>query len=121
MFQIIKFHAFVKKRFKLYPFDQTAVMPGELNGFFVLLKIFMSIYHLAKGLALFMEELLVPCFLRRSGFKNFKSTICHRVKEIADIDFIIDLIEKRKALPESSRTFIENGMEMGNLKNCITR
>ena len=29
----------------------------------------------------------------RPSFENFKSTICHRVKEMGDIDFLIDAIE----------------------------
>lgn len=46
---------------------------------------------------------------KRSSFENFKSTICHRVKELGDIDFIIDTLEsddirmyfERKWYPES--------------------
>lgn len=47
--------------------------------------------------------------MKRSSFENFKSTVCHRVKELGDIDFIIDTLEshviriyyKRKWYPES--------------------
>jgi hypothetical protein len=56
-----------------------------------------------------MEELLAPCFIKRSSFENFKSTICHRVKELGDIEFVIDTLEseeiriyyERKWYPES--------------------
>ena len=56
-----------------------------------------------------MEELLAPCFLKRSSFENFKSNICHRVKELGDIDFLIETLEshdirtyyERKWYPES--------------------
>ena len=54
-----------------------------------------TIYRLAHALQISMEELLAPCFLKRSSFENFKSTICHRVKELGDIDFIIDTLESR--------------------------
>ena len=45
----------------------------------------------------------------RSSFENFKSTVCHRVKELGDINFIIDTLESqdirtyynRKWYPES--------------------
>ena len=68
-----------------------------------------TIYRLAHALQISMEELLAPCFLKRSSFENFKSTICHRVKEKGDIDFIIDTLEskeirtyyERKWYPES--------------------
>ena len=55
-----------------------------------------TIYRLAHALQISMEELLAPCFLKRSSFENFKSTICHRVKEKGDLDFIIDTLESRE-------------------------
>jgi len=68
-----------------------------------------TIYRLARALDITMEELLAPCFFRRSSFENFKSAVCHRVKEMGDIDFIIDTLERqdirtyydRKWYPES--------------------
>lgn len=68
-----------------------------------------TIYRLAHTLNVSMEELLAPCFIKRSSFENFKSTVCHRVKELGDIDFIIDTLESqdirtyydRKWYPES--------------------
>ena len=68
-----------------------------------------TVYRLARALDISMEDLLAPCFLKRSSFENFKSTVCHRVKEMGDIDFIIDTLERqdirtyydRKWYPES--------------------
>ena len=68
-----------------------------------------TVYKIAKALHVPMEEILAPCFMKRSSFENFKSTICHRVKEYGDIDFIIDILEsqdirmyyERKWYPES--------------------
>ena len=68
-----------------------------------------TIYRLAHTLDVSMEDLLAPCFLKRSSFENFKSTGCHRVKELGDLDFIADTLERqdirtyfdRKWYPES--------------------
>ena len=68
-----------------------------------------TIYRLAHALDVSMEELLAPCFIKRSSFENFKSTVCHRVKELGDLDFIMDTLEtqdirtyyERKWYPES--------------------
>ena len=68
-----------------------------------------TIYRLAHALDVSMEELLAPCFVKRSSFENFKSTVCHRVKELGDLDFIADTLEsqeirtyyERKWYPES--------------------
>ena len=54
-----------------------------------------TVYKIAQALNISMELLLAPCFVKRSSFENFKSTICHRVKELGDIDFIIDTLENR--------------------------
>ena len=35
------------------------------------------------------------CITKRSSFENFKSTVCHRVKELGDIDFIIETLESQ--------------------------
>lgn len=68
-----------------------------------------TVYKIAQALNISMEDILAPCFIKRSNFENFKSTICHRVKELGDIDFIIDTLEsqdiwlyyERKWYPES--------------------
>ena len=68
-----------------------------------------TIYRLAKVLNVTMEELVAPYMVKRPSFENFKSTVCHRVKEMGDIAFIIDTLEsqdirtyyERKWYPES--------------------
>lgn len=53
-----------------------------------------TIYKLAKELGVSMESLLAPCFEKRCSFELFKSNVCHRLKELGDVDFIIDTLEK---------------------------
>ena len=58
-----------------------------------------TIYRLSKVLHLSMEELIEPVMKEdsvldyRSDFETFKSNVCHRVKDIGDIDFIISTLE----------------------------
>ncbi|MCF0146723.1 MAG: helix-turn-helix transcriptional regulator [Eubacterium sp.] len=54
-----------------------------------------TVYKIAHALGVSMESILSPCFIKRSSFENFKSTICHHVKEMGDIDFIIDTLESQ--------------------------
>ena len=54
-----------------------------------------TIYRLAHALDVSMEELLAPCFLKRSSFENFKSTVCHRLKEMGDLDFLTDTLQSQ--------------------------
>ena len=68
-----------------------------------------TVYRLARALNVSMEELLAPFFVKRISFENFKSSVCHRVKELGDINFIMDTLEnqeirtyyERKWYPES--------------------
>lgn len=52
-----------------------------------------TVYRLSQALAVPMEDLLAPYIEYRSSFDIFKSEICHRVKELGDIDFIIATLE----------------------------
>ena len=41
---------------------------------------------------------------KRSSFENFKSTVCHRVKELGDVSFMIDTLESNDI-----RTYYDRG------------
>lgn len=61
-----------------------------------------TVYKISHALDVPMEELLGPCFIKRTSFENFKSTICQKLKEMGDIDFLMDTIEK-----EDIRTYFD--------------
>ena len=50
-----------------------------------------TIYRISKVLGVSMENLIEPCFDKRGDFELFKSNTCHRLKELGDIEFIIEL------------------------------
>ena len=68
-----------------------------------------TVYRIAHALDTPMENLLVPYIDNRSSFELFRSSICHRLKELGDIDFILDTLQRdeirayyrRKWYPES--------------------
>ena len=68
-----------------------------------------SVFRLAHARNISVEEPMTSCLIERSSFENFKSTVCHRIRELGDIDFIIDIRESqdirtyynRKWYPES--------------------
>ena len=51
-----------------------------------------TIYRIAKELRVSMEELLEPYLQTRAAFDLFKSNICHKLKEMGDIPFLIDTL-----------------------------
>lgn len=52
-----------------------------------------TVYRLAQALDISMEDLLRPFMVRRTSFENFKSTVCHRVMEMGDVEFMMDLLD----------------------------
>jgi len=58
-----------------------------------------TIFRIAKVLAVSMESLIAPAVKRmeeersRPSFDVFKSNTCHRVKDLGDIPFIIQLLQ----------------------------
>ena len=68
-----------------------------------------TVYRIAHALDTPMEKLLAPFVEKRSSFELFKSSVCHRLKELGDIDYILDALQRdeirtyyqRKWYPES--------------------
>ena len=70
-----------------------------------------TVYKLAKFFNVTMESLIDSEVCKRVDFDNFKSNVCHALKESGDIDFINRTIEKddiRKCTGENGilRAFI---------------
>ena len=55
-----------------------------------------TLYKIAKTLDVSMEALLETAMEYRAKFEIYKSNICHLVKDMGDIDFIIDTLESNK-------------------------
>lgn len=55
-----------------------------------------TVYKLSQALDISMEDLLAPYLERRCSFELFKSNVCHQLKSLGDIDFIIHILEKDK-------------------------
>jgi len=52
-----------------------------------------TLYRLARELDVSMESLLEPYLMQRISFELYKSNICHQVKELGDINFIVQTLE----------------------------
>ena len=61
-----------------------------------------TVYRLAAALQISMEDLLASYMVKRPSFENFKSAVCHQVKEKGDVEFVIETLEK-----QSIRTFYD--------------
>lgn len=51
-----------------------------------------TVYRIAKALDMTMEEMLEKRMYQRHSFDWFRSETCHRVKELGDIEFLIETL-----------------------------
>jgi len=52
-----------------------------------------TLYKLAKALDVSMESLVAEAMEYRADFEIFKSNVCHKIKELGDLDFLIDTVK----------------------------
>jgi transcriptional regulator with XRE-family HTH domain len=52
-----------------------------------------TLYRLAKTLDISMENLIADAMAYRPTFEAFKSGVCHLVKDMGDLDFLINTLE----------------------------
>lgn len=55
-----------------------------------------TVYRIAKALNSTVEELLESYTLPRCSFELFKSNVCHKLKELGDLNFLKDLFENNE-------------------------
>ena len=55
-----------------------------------------TLYKLAKALDVTIEELLAESMIKRPSFENFKSAVCHKVKRLGDLRFIIETLKSNE-------------------------
>ncbi len=80
-----------------------------------------TIYKISKELDVTMETLLEPYIAKRCDFELYKSNICHRVKELGDIDFIIETIESNTIRKYYEREWFPESLYLLAMLDYISR
>lgn len=80
-----------------------------------------TIYKLARELNVSMEELLEPYVLSRPAFELFKSNVCHSLKELGDIDFLIKTIESNDIVTYYQRGWFPECLYLLAMVDYISR
>jgi len=80
-----------------------------------------TVYKLAKSFGVSMEDLLSDSLTERAGFELFKSRICHRVREMGDVDFIIDTLERREIRAYYERKWFPESFYLLGMLDYISR
>lgn len=80
-----------------------------------------TVYKLSKALGVSMESLLEPRMVKRINFELFKSNLCHRVKELGDIDFIIETLEENNIRSYYNKTWYPESLYTLAMLDYISR
>jgi len=80
-----------------------------------------TVYKLSKELGITMEELLEPYMQPRPAFDLFKSNVCHKLKELGDIDFLIDTIESGEITAYYKRSWYPESLYLLAMVDYISR
>ena len=80
-----------------------------------------TVYRIAKVLDVSMEELLADSLAERASFELFKSAVCHRVKEMGDVEFIIDTLESRAIRTYYERKWYPESLYLLDMLDYISR
>ena len=80
-----------------------------------------TVYKLSRELNIPMEELLSPYLEKRCSFELFKSNVCHKLKELGDIDFMIDTLESNKIREYYNRRWYPESFYLLAMLDYISR
>lgn len=80
-----------------------------------------TIYKLSKELGVSMEELLEPYMHPRPAFELFKSNVCHKLKALGDIQFLIDTIESEDIITYYNRSWYPECLYLLAMVDYISR
>lgn len=80
-----------------------------------------TIYKLAKTLGVTMESLVADSVEHRTSFETFKSNICHAVKDMGDMDFLINTLESDKVRELYERSWYAEGLYLLAMIDYLSR
>ena len=80
-----------------------------------------TVYKLSKTLKISMEELLEPYMHKRCDFELFKSNVCHKLKHLGDVDFVIDTLENNVIREYYNRRWYPESLYMLAMLDYVSR
>lgn len=80
-----------------------------------------TVYKLAKSLDISMDILMESCLEKRIDFELFKSNVCHQVKELGDVPFIIQVLESNDIRSYHRRKWYAESLYLLAMLDYISR
>jgi len=80
-----------------------------------------TIYKLARTLGVSMESLVAGSLEYRPAFETFKSNVCHSLKDMGDLDFLIDTLETGKVRELYEREWYAESLYLLAMADYLSR
>ena len=80
-----------------------------------------TIYRLAKALGVSMESLVASSIEHRFAFDTFKSNVCHSVKDMGDLEFLIDTLESGRIRELYERAWYAESLYLLAMTDYLSR
>jgi len=80
-----------------------------------------TVYYIAKGLGVSIEDILDSTIEQRPSFDLFKSNVCHRLRELGDIDFLIEVLEDNKIETYYQRKWYPESLYLLSMVDYLSR
>jgi transcriptional regulator with XRE-family HTH domain len=80
-----------------------------------------TLYRLARALGVSMETLLTEAMEHRPAFETFKSNVCHSVKDMGDIAFLIDVTESDSIFSCLEKRWYREGLYLLGMVDYLCR
>jgi transcriptional regulator with XRE-family HTH domain len=80
-----------------------------------------TLYKLARALRVSIETLLADAMEYRPTFEAFKSATCHRVKDMGDIEFLIDVSKSDMVFKYIEKRWFREGLYLLGMIDYLCR
>jgi transcriptional regulator with XRE-family HTH domain len=80
-----------------------------------------TLYRLARTLGVTVETLLSEVMETRPAFEMFKSNVCHCVKDMGDIDFLIDVVKSERIFDYLERHWYRESLYLLAMTDYLCR
>ena len=80
-----------------------------------------TIYKLARTLGVSMESLVAGSLEYRPAFETFKSNVCHSLKDMGDLDFLINTLETGKVRELYEREWYAESLYLLAMADYLSR
>jgi transcriptional regulator with XRE-family HTH domain len=80
-----------------------------------------TVYKISQALNISMEELIESYVMPRPAFELFKSNVCHKLKELGDVRFLVETLENNEIVSYYDRAWYPECLYLLAMVDYVSR